>query len=138
MADLRDFLAPGRSDRLGVAVSGGSDSTALLCLLADLRGTGGPDLAAVTVDHGLRPEAAGEARSVAALCARLGVSHTICRWDGWDGTGNLPDQARRARQNLIAGWASGLGIGAVALAHTRDDQAETVLLRLARGSGVDG
>jgi len=138
LADLRDFLAPGRSDRLGVAVSGGSDSTALLCLLADLRGTGGPDLAAVTVDHGLRPEAAGEARSVAALCARLGVSHTICRWDGWDGTGNLPDQARRARQNLIAGWASGLGIGAVALAHTRDDQAETVLLRLARGSGVDG
>ncbi|MCT8329946.1 tRNA lysidine(34) synthetase TilS [Acidimangrovimonas sediminis] len=138
LATLRDFFTPGRPDRLGVAVSGGGDSTALLCLLASWRSDGGPEIAAVTVDHGLRPEAADEARAVADLCARLGVGHAICRWAGWDGRGNLPDQARRARQRLIADWALARGIGAVALAHTRDDQAETVLLRLARGSGVDG
>ncbi len=138
LATLRDFLAPGRPDRLGVAVSGGGDSTALLCLLASWRAEGGPEIAAVTVDHGLRPEAAAEARAVAALCARIGVDHATLRWTGWDGRGNLPGRARRARQSLIADWALARGIGEVALAHTRDDQAETVLLRLARGSGVDG
>jgi tRNA(Ile)-lysidine synthase len=138
LAILRDFFAPGRPDRLGVAVSGGGDSTALLCLLARWRAEGGGEIEAVTVDHGLRPEAAGEARAVADLCARIGVDHTTLRWTGWDGRGNLPDRARRARQALIADWALARGIGTVALAHTRDDQAETLLLRLARGSGVDG
>ncbi len=98
LADLRDFLAPGRSDRLGVAFPAAAIQPRYCACWPTCAAPAGPDLAAVTVDHGLRPEAAGEARSVAALCARLGVSHTICRWDGWDGTGNLPDQARRARQ----------------------------------------
>ena len=131
-------LAPGRFDRLGVAVSGGGDSVALLHLLAAWRAEGGPDLAAVTVDHGLRPEAEAEAEVVAVACAGLGVPHTVLRWQGWDRRGNLQDAARRARQRLIADWAAGQGVGAVALGHTADDQAETVLLRLARGSGVDG
>ncbi|MCV2866228.1 tRNA lysidine(34) synthetase TilS [Albidovulum sediminicola] len=135
---MREFLAPGRPDRLGVAVSGGGDSTALLCLLADWRAEGGPEIAAVTVDHGLRPEAVDEAAAVATLCARLGVDHAILRWEGWDGRGNLSDRARRARQSLIADWARRQGVTTVALAHTLEDQAETVLLRLARGSGVDG
>lgn len=131
-------LAPGRFDRLGVAVSGGGDSVALLHLLADWRAAGGPELAAVTVDHGLRAEAAAEAQAVAQSCAGLGVPHQVLRWQGWDRRGNLQAAARRARQRLIADWAAGQGIGAVALGHTADDQAETVLLRLARGSGVDG
>lgn len=131
-------LAPGRFDRLGVAVSGGGDSLALLHLLAEWRAAGGPQLAAVTVDHGLRAEAAAEAEAVAQVCAGLGVPHHVLRWQGWDRRGNLQDAARRARQRLIADWAAGQGIGAVALGHTADDQAETVLLRLARGSGVDG
>ncbi|QUS36803.1 tRNA lysidine(34) synthetase TilS [Falsirhodobacter algicola] len=118
---------------LGLAVSGGGDSVALLALAVEA----GLTCRAVTVDHGLRPEAAAEARDVAALCARLGVPHRTLRWS-WDGRGNLPDAARRARRALIASWARDEGVGTVALGHTRDDVAETFLMRLARGAGLDG
>ncbi len=121
--------------RLGVAVSGGSDSLALLHLLL---GSGKFALAAVTVNHGLRPQAASEALHVARICEGLGVSHEVLEWKGWDGRGNLQDQARRNRYSLIADWARREGLDGVAVGHTRDDQAETVLMRLARASGVDG
>ncbi|MEI4487704.1 tRNA lysidine(34) synthetase TilS [Frigidibacter sp. MR17.14] len=134
---LQDGFAPGPPKGLGVAVSGGGDSVALLHLLAEWRGAGGPDLAVVTVDHGLRPEAASEATDVAAQAAGLGLPHDTLHWH-WDGKGNLPDAARRGRLQLIADWARGRGLGDVALGHTRDDQAETFLMRLARGSGADG
>ena len=127
-----------RPERLGVAVSGGSDSLALLTLLNDWRATGGPDLHAVTVDHGLRPEAAEEARMVGSLCEGWTIPHTTLHWTGWDGTGNLPDAARRARYRLMAEWAVDKGIPAIAVAHTADDQAETFLMRLARAAGLDG
>jgi len=119
---------------LGVAVSGGGDSMALLHMLAK-RGAG---LRAVTVDHGLRDESAAEAAMVAEACRSIGVPHTTVKWENWDRSGNLQDEARRARIRLISGWASEQNIRHVALGHTMDDQAETVLLRLARGSGVDG
>lgn len=119
---------------LGLAISGGGDSVALLLLAVEA----GLPVAAVTVDHGLRAEAAAEAAWVAALCTRLGVRHEVLRWQGWDGAGNLQDAARRARLRLIADWAQRHGIGVVALGHTQDDQAETVLMRLARRAGVDG
>ena len=124
--------------RLGVAVSGGGDSVALLHLLHDWAQPRGVVLFAVTVDHGLRPESSAEAVQVAAVCAALGVPHDTLHWTGWDGRGNLPDQARRARLALMAEWAQARGIASVALGHTADDQAETLLMRLARGSGVDG
>ncbi len=123
---------------LGVAVSGGGDSVALLLLARVWAAGSGREIAAVTVDHGLRAGSAGEAADVAALCARIDVSHDVLNWRGWDGRGNLQDHARRARRGLIADWAQRRGIGAVALGHTLDDQAETVVMRLARGSGVDG
>lgn len=127
------FLAPGRFPRLGVAVSGGGDSMALLRLLAGR----GVALHAMTVHHGLRAEADAEVALVARVCAALSIPHHVLHWH-WDGQGNLQDAARRARLRLMGVCAASLDVPAVALAHTADDQAETFLMRLARGSGVDG
>lgn len=123
---------------IGVAVSGGGDSMALLHLLHLWASDKPVTVQAVTVDHGLRKAAADEAQGVAEFCARIGVEHCILQWTGWDGSGNLQDQARRARYGLMTAWAQARGIEVMALGHTADDQAETVLMRLARGSGVDG
>lgn len=123
------------ADRIiGIALSGGGDSTALLhlCLRAGLA------VEAVTVDHRLRPESAGEAESVASTCARLGVRHEVRVWQHGAVPGNLMDAARQARMTLIRNWATTRGIGVVALGHTRDDQAETVLMGLARAGGLAG
>nr|WP_254796767.1 tRNA lysidine(34) synthetase TilS [Sulfitobacter albidus] len=99
-----------------------------------------PDLClhVATVDHGLRAQSRQEAAAVAKLCADWDLPHTTLRWTGWDGAGNLQDAARRARYALLAEWAQGRGIEAVALGHTQDDQAETVLMQLARHAGADG
>ncbi|MEY4695890.1 MAG: tRNA lysidine(34) synthetase TilS [Pseudomonadota bacterium] len=94
-------------------------------------------LQVATVDHGLRAEAAAEAAAVAAACGALGLTHNTLRWH-WDGRGNLQDAARRGRLRLLADWARGQGLAAVALGHTRDDLAETFVMRLARDAGVDG
>lgn len=132
---LRDALPSDIPARIGIAVSGGGDSMALLHLAQRLAG---PAVAAVTVDHGLRPESAAEAAGVAAFCAAQGIPHAILRWDGPAETGNLMDQARRARLRLIAAWAQGAGIGLVMLGHTADDQAESFLMNLGRAAGIDG
>ncbi|MEZ5751456.1 MAG: tRNA lysidine(34) synthetase TilS [Paracoccaceae bacterium] len=132
---MRAGLADAAGETVGIAVSGGGDSVAALVLAVDVLGAS--CVAAVTVDHGLRPGSRDEAEGVAALCGDLGVSHEILRWDGPTG-GNLQDAARRARLRLIGDWASRHGVRRIVLGHTLDDQAETVLMRLARGSGVDG
>lgn len=123
---------------VGVAVSGGGDSMALLLLMEHWAAESGATISAVTVDHGLRPEAAEEAAMVAALCAERGIPHDTLKWQGWDGTGNLQAEARAARYRLIAEWAKARGVEAVCLGHTKDDQAETFLMRLARKAGSDG
>nr|WP_281352622.1 tRNA lysidine(34) synthetase TilS [Marivivens donghaensis] len=118
-----------------IAVSGGGDSMALLDMAIRLA----PDrVKAVTVDHGLRAEAAGEAEAVAAFCAEHGVPHTVLHWKGAAAEGNLMEAARHARYQLIADWAKGQGIDTVLLGHTKDDQSETFLMQLTRGAGVDG
>ena len=117
----------------GIAVSGGGDSMAMLYLAA----AAGLPVRVATVDHGLRPEAAAEAAAVGRICAELGLPHDVLRWH-WDGKGNLQDAARRGRRSVLADWAVRQGLDVVALAHTQDDIAETFLMRLARGAGVDG
>ena len=124
--------------RIGVAVSGGSDSCALLDLMAKWGAEAGVELLAATVDHGLRSEAKLEAEQVAQQCAALNIPHTTLHWQGWDGKGNTQDQARRARYGLMAKWGIERGLDAISLGHTMDDQAETFLMRLGRGAGVDG
>ncbi|MEM7644943.1 MAG: tRNA lysidine(34) synthetase TilS [Pseudomonadota bacterium] len=118
---------------VGIAVSGGSDSTALLLAA---RATGAA-IHALTVDHGLRPGAAEEARTVAALCGDLGCPHTIVALT-LDSGPNLQARARDARYEALAETAQAAGIGAVCLGHTADDVAETLMMRLARGAGIDG
>ena len=138
-AHFADLTQAGALPGLGVAVSGGGDSLALLVLLDDWRRRGGgPDLAVATVDHGLRADAEDEAGQVGAFCARFGLAHDTLHWRGWDGRGNLQDAARRARYGLLAEWAASRGLAHVALAHTADDLAETLLMRLARRAGLDG
>ena len=95
------------------------------------------EIFAVTVDHGLRAEAKDEVQHVASFCASRGIPHSVVSWS-WDGAGNLQGKARKARYALISAWAERKGVDVVALGHTQDDQAETVLMRMARRSGVDG
>lgn len=123
---------------IGVAVSGGGDSMALLHLMHGFCALHGSKLRAVTVNHGLRAEAEAEAAMVHRYCASLGVPHDVLLWNDWDGSGNLQEKARDARFAQIGAWADTHGVQTVVLGHTADDQAETFLMRLARRSGVNG
>ncbi len=139
--NLKDRFAaamPGLgSVRIGVAVSGGSDSVALLTLTCEWAGAD-TQVEAITVDHGLRDGSAEEATFVAKQAARLGAKHTTLRWQDWTGDGNLQAEARTARYRLITDHCTRHDIQTVLLGHTQNDQAETLLMRVARGSGVDG
>ena len=120
-------------DRLGLAVSGGADSLALL-LLAHAAMPG--QIVVASVDHRLRPESAGEVAMVSGLCNQLDIPcHSLSVTVA---AGNLQDQARRARYDAMFGAFAPDGIGAIATAHHADDQAETLLMRLNRGAGLQG
>lgn len=133
-----DRLAKLEVDKLGIAVSGGGDSIALLRLALYWAHAHGTEIFAYTVNHGLRPEAAAEAGIVGDLCASLSVPHKTLMWTGWDRSGNLSQEARNARYHLMAEAARADGVSTLALGHTLDDQAETFLMALTRRSGVDG
>jgi tRNA(Ile)-lysidine synthase len=125
---------------LVLAVSGGPDSIALMWLAARWRRAlrHGPQLIAVTVDHGLRIEAAREARDVKRLAKTFDLPHRTLRWTGPKPKTGLPAAARDARYRLLAQAARATRATHVLTAHTRDDQAETLLMRMARGSGIAG
>lgn len=128
-----EAAAGGGAARVGVAVSGGPDSLALLLLAhASLPGR----VAAATVDHGLRADSAAEAEGVARICAELGVPHRTLPVSV--GEGSIQSAAREARYAALAGWMGEEGLAALATAHHADDQAETLLMRLNRASGVAG
>jgi tRNA(Ile)-lysidine synthase len=140
-AEAKTLFAPlARHPAVVLAVSGGPDSTALLLLMARWRRAlkRGPKLLAVTIDHGLRPTSAAEARAVKALARRLAVPHRTMRWEGKKPASGLQQAARDARYRLLAAAARSAKASAIITAHTLDDQAETVLLRLSRGSGLTG
>ncbi|WP_294353487.1 tRNA lysidine(34) synthetase TilS [uncultured Sphingomonas sp.] len=121
-----------------VAVSGGPDSVALLLLAHHVLGNG---CVAATVDHGLRKEAADEARWVADLCAGIGVPHTVLTGalpTRAAGTRNLSARARALRYALLRAHAGEVGAAAIATAHHADDQVETIAMRLNRGAGLSG
>lgn len=125
--------------RLLVAVSGGPDSVALLSLLHDWsQQPGRPALHAATVDHGLRETSSNEAEAVGALCSGLKIPHVILRWAGPKPATGIQRRAREARYALLAAHAEALGGAVLVTAHTLDDQAETMLMRMARGSGPSG
>lgn len=129
------LLGPDFPEKIGLAVSGGADSMAMLALTHEWARVYGIQLHVVTVDHGLRQASIEEATLVAEESAALGHSHDTLKWH-WDGHGNLQDAARRARLDLISAWRGVLRD--VLFAHTQNDQAETLLMRLSRGSGVEG
>lgn len=143
-APHRRFAADARS-LLGLrkallAVSGGPDSIALMHLAAHWAQTapGAPVLAVATVDHALRPESGAEAAKVADWAATLGLPHTILLWQGEKPSQRIQEAARDARYALLVDHARVIGADALVTAHHADDQAETVLFRLTRGSGIAG
>jgi tRNA(Ile)-lysidine synthase len=121
---------------IGVAVSGGPDSLALLFLAAEARPL---KVEAATVDHALRPESRAEAEMVAGVCERIGVPHRIltATWGEKPETA-IQERARIMRFRLLGDWARERELDALLTAHTLDDQAETLLMRLSRGAGVKG
>jgi tRNA(Ile)-lysidine synthase len=132
--DLERLVPPGA--RLGIAVSGGADSLGLLLLACAARPT---DIEAATVDHGLRSESAAEAAMVTSVCGSAGVRHTILKPDWRDKPiTQLQEKARAARYGALGRWAGERRISAILTGHHREDQAETLLMRLSRGAGVRG
>ena len=137
---LETLFAPlDRASGIVAAVSGGPDSMALMHLLARWSGAGRrATILVATVDHGLRSESADEAAFVAREAASLGLPHRILAWTGGKPQAGIQEAAREARYRLLVGYAREAGASQLVTAHTRDDQAETVLMRLARGSGLAG
>lgn len=130
-----------RYPKAAIAVSGGPDSVALLCFAqrwCEISGQSPDAYHALTVDHGLRPASASEARFAGHLAASLGFRHTTLPWLGEKPRTGIQAQARMARYGLMTAYALQHDIQAIVTAHHRDDQIETFLLRLKRGSGITG
>ncbi|MDP2801237.1 MAG: tRNA lysidine(34) synthetase TilS [Phreatobacter sp.] len=139
--EIRDlFHSLSTQTALLLAVSGGPDSMGMLAAFARWRDLTGavPALTVACVDHGLRPETAAEAAGVVRAAEGFGLPATTLRWDGDKPATGLQEAARDARYRLLGSHARDIGASAVVVAHHREDQAETVMMRLTRGSGPLG
>jgi tRNA(Ile)-lysidine synthase len=133
------FTSLNHASGIVAAVSGGPDSIALMHLLARWYAAGlRPPVLVATVDHGLRPEAAEEAAFVVREADALGLPHRVLAWTGDKPRTGLQEAAREARYGLLIDQAHAVGASHLVTAHTLDDQAETIMMRLARGSGLSG
>lgn len=135
------FAGIANCDAVGVAVSGGPDSLALMLLVSawfNSLGQNRPRILVYCVDHGLRPEAADEARMVVGLAGHLGFSARVLTWTGEKPETGIQAAARDARYALIANAMAEDGADTIVTAHHKEDQAETVLMRMAHGSGLSG
>jgi tRNA(Ile)-lysidine synthase len=129
----------GHEGAIAVAVSGGGDSLALMHLLAAFaKATKRPAPIVLTVDHGLRKSSVADAKQVSAWAKAAGLKAHVLAWRGQKPKTGLEAAAREARYRLMGAWLVKHRIAALLVGHTQDDQAETFLLRLARGSGLDG
>jgi tRNA(Ile)-lysidine synthase len=139
--EAAELLNPLRLYRhVGLAVSGGGDSMSLMWLAAQWAGQTRqpPKLTVLSVDHGLRPGSAEDASWVVEQAGALGLAGAMLQWHGPKPSTGVQARARQARYDLLIGWCAEHGAGALVTAHSLEDQAETFLMRLARGSGVDG
>lgn len=137
--DLMAALGPFEArPQIAVAVSGGGDSMALTMLAAEWVRRRGGRLTALTVDHGLRPDSAAEARWVGRQLAAAGIEQIILRYEGVRPRAGLQAAARDMRYRLLGDWCRAADVLHLLVAHTQGDQAETLLLRLQKGSGFDG
>ena len=127
-----------KDEVVAVGVSGGADSLALVLQAAEELAVFGRKVVALTVDHGLRPTSRLEAEYVAGLMQKYGIEHHILTWTGKKPTTGIEEAARQARYALIAEWCSQNNVHVLLTAHHAKDQAETFLMRLQRGSGLEG
>ena len=126
------------SPHLAVAVSGGGDSMGLVILANRWARQRGGQVTALTIDHGLRKGAAKEAEKVGKWLSKYSIKHVVLKWRGDKPITGIQEAARNARYRLMDQWCQNNHILHLLLAHTLDDQAETLLMRLQRGSGLDG
>ncbi|MDF2368110.1 tRNA lysidine(34) synthetase TilS [Sneathiella sp.] len=146
VSDLSDFfsetlhalLPTGAAEGIAVAVSGGSDSMALALLAKDWADASGVHLTALTVDHGLRATSADEANQVKHWLDARGIETLILRWAGPSPKTGIQEAARNARYQLMEEACLKAGISKLLLGHQLEDQLETLLMRLSKGSGLDG
>ena len=144
--DFAQLMAPfgpyPSNEKIAVAVSGGPDSMSLTCLLQSWGRSRGLDIVGLTVDHRLREGAAEEAEQVSVWLRELGLSHHTLVWEAGKTMSHLDSSpqaaAREARFNLLVQWCLANHTSKLLIAHHSDDQAETFLQRLVRGSGIDG
>lgn len=129
---------PSTDNLLAIGVSGGADSLALVLLMHNWALQNGRKIVALTVDHGLRKESGKEAKYVAELMRKNGIEHHILVWNGEKPKNGVEEAARKARYQLMQDWCRMNQSGSLLIAHNKQDQAETFLMRLQRGSGVDG